>query len=142
MLYTAPTALLRTLEGHAGFVCSVAVADGTIVSGSWDVTVRVWRLSDGALLRTLEGHAYAVQSVAVACALNTSCGCEIRGRTRGRGAAKAHQDFARAKALATYHRAEATNYGTKAAAATSCAISVLTVLTDRTSTRGRRGQTG
>ena len=41
------------------------VGDHTIVSGSADNTVRVWRLSDGALLRTLEGHSSFVYSVAV-----------------------------------------------------------------------------
>jgi WD40 repeat protein len=36
-----------------------------IVSGSWDNTVRVWRLADGAAVRTLEGHTSIVFSVAV-----------------------------------------------------------------------------
>ena len=37
---------------------SMAVCPGgaTIVSGSDDKTLRVWRAADGALLRTLEGH--------------------------------------------------------------------------------------
>ena len=33
----------------------------TIVSGSDDTTVRVWRSADGALLYTLEGHTAAVR---------------------------------------------------------------------------------
>ena len=66
MLYTKGIALLRTLEGHTHYVYSVAVAgDHTIVSGSYDRTVRVWRLSDGELLRTLKGHTDDVLSVAV-----------------------------------------------------------------------------
>ncbi|HXF85589.1 MAG TPA: hypothetical protein VNK49_09385, partial [Anaerolineales bacterium] len=58
--------LLRTLEGHAGEVLSVAFSpDGQILaSGSWDYTVRLWRTSDGTLLRTLEGHVGPVRSVA------------------------------------------------------------------------------
>ena len=66
MLNTQGIALLRTLKGHTSLVVSVAVAgDHTIVSGSGDNTVRVWRLSDGELLRTLEGHTDSVISVAV-----------------------------------------------------------------------------
>ena len=60
-------AAVRTLEGHTNGVYSVAVSpDGQhIVSGSWDNTVRVWRLADGAAVRTLEGHTSIVFSVAV-----------------------------------------------------------------------------
>ena len=36
----------------------------TLASGSWDETVRLWRVSDGSLLRTLEGHTGPVWSVA------------------------------------------------------------------------------
>ncbi|MBI4910160.1 MAG: TIR domain-containing protein [Acidobacteria bacterium] len=59
--------LIRTLEGHAGGVRSVAVsADGaTVYSGSADNTVKVWEAHTGRLLRTLEGHAREVTSVAV-----------------------------------------------------------------------------
>jgi len=60
-------ALVRIMEGHKGDVYSVAVSpDGkTIVSGSWDHTVRMWDAQTGAPLRTLQGHEDRVSSVAV-----------------------------------------------------------------------------
>ena len=47
-----PGELLNTLEGHTGLVMSVCVtADGeTVVSGSYDKTVRLWRRSTGVYL--------------------------------------------------------------------------------------------
>jgi WD40 repeat protein len=57
---------VRTLSGHTGNVYSVAVtADGRIVSGSDDHTVRVWDLATGKLVRILTGHTGAVYSVVV-----------------------------------------------------------------------------
>ena len=58
--------LINTLEGHTSSVRSVAFSpDGaTLVSGSTDNTIRIWRLSDGQLLDTLEGHTSYVLSVA------------------------------------------------------------------------------
>jgi WD40 repeat protein/tetratricopeptide (TPR) repeat protein len=58
--------LLRTLEGHAGWVRRVAFSpDGaTLASGSDDNTVRLWRADDGVLLHTLREHASDVYSVA------------------------------------------------------------------------------
>ena len=55
-----------TLVGHTNPVHGVAFSpDGqTLASGSWDNTVRLWRVSDGILLRTLEGHTDPVLSVA------------------------------------------------------------------------------
>ncbi|WP_414734144.1 WD40 repeat domain-containing protein, partial [Crocosphaera watsonii] len=41
-------------------------ADGkTVVSGSWDDTIKVWNLATGQLLRTLEGHSRRVFSVGI-----------------------------------------------------------------------------
>ena len=50
--------LIRTFEGHRGYVNSVAFSpDGTkIVSGSDDSTIKVWNTSSGDLIQTLEGH--------------------------------------------------------------------------------------
>ncbi|KAG9236930.1 hypothetical protein BJ875DRAFT_503024 [Amylocarpus encephaloides] len=60
------SAALQTLEGHSGRVTSVAFSpDGTqVVSGSGDMTVRLWDAVTGAPLQTLEGHFGEVTSVA------------------------------------------------------------------------------
>jgi hypothetical protein len=59
--------LLLTLTGHADTVVSVAISpEGqTLVSGSGDMTIKVWELSTGKLMRTLTGHAAEVWSVAI-----------------------------------------------------------------------------
>lgn len=51
-----------TLVGHGSNVCALAVGqDGTVVSGSWDGTAKLWK--DGTCLHTLEGHEGAVWAV-------------------------------------------------------------------------------
>ena len=65
--WVASVELLRTLAGHGERVCSVAVAfDGTLVTGSWDRTVKLWDPNTGKCFRTLEGHSNGVCSVAIA----------------------------------------------------------------------------
>ena len=65
---TAAPAL--TLVGHTGNVCTLATtvdaATGhpLLVSGSWDMTARVWDLATAQTLRTLGGHTMAVWAVA------------------------------------------------------------------------------
>ena len=58
---------LHTLEGHRGWINSVAILpDGSRgLSGSDDTTVRLWNLETGECLRTLEGHAGRVNAVAL-----------------------------------------------------------------------------
>ena len=53
------------LEGHTNSVSSVSFSpDGqTLVSGSWDKTVRVWDVNTGRHLRTLTGHTNRVTYV-------------------------------------------------------------------------------
>ncbi|HEX2066138.1 MAG TPA: hypothetical protein VHI93_04925, partial [Candidatus Thermoplasmatota archaeon] len=55
-----------TLKGHASHVYGVAFSpDGKrIVSGSGDMTVRVWDAITGGEAHTLRGHTGSVQSVA------------------------------------------------------------------------------
>ena len=62
-----PGQVLRMRTVHTGDVWSVAVTpDGQyIVSGSYDDTVRLWRVEDGRLVRTMSGHTRDVQTVAV-----------------------------------------------------------------------------
>jgi WD40 repeat protein len=60
------SACLQTLEGHSGYVTSVAFShDSTwLASASGDRTVKMWDASSGTCLHTLEGHSSAVSSVA------------------------------------------------------------------------------
>jgi WD40 repeat protein/tRNA A-37 threonylcarbamoyl transferase component Bud32 len=57
--------LLRTFEGHTNGVYSVSFSpDGqTLASGSYDKTIRLWQVNDGALLRIIKGHTDGVYSV-------------------------------------------------------------------------------
>ncbi|MEE0268135.1 MAG: TIR domain-containing protein [Bacteroidales bacterium] len=57
---------LKTLEGHYGYVYSVAYSpDGRrIISGSSDETIKIWDANTGQYLKTLEGHLDGVTSVA------------------------------------------------------------------------------
>ena len=59
--------LVRTLEGHTGWVRAVAVTpDGRFaVSASGDRTLKVWDIEKGETVRTLEGHTGSVSAVAV-----------------------------------------------------------------------------
>jgi WD40 repeat protein len=65
--FTAPSGPLKaTLEGHSGDVRCVAVLpDGRVMSGSRDMTLRVWDASSGACERVLEGHSGGVLCVAL-----------------------------------------------------------------------------
>ncbi|KAF3934332.1 hypothetical protein ABW19_dt0210025 [Dactylella cylindrospora] len=64
----ATGALLQTLEGHTGWVHSVAFSFNgnipTLASASWDSTIRLWNAASGILLQTLKGHKEGVTSVA------------------------------------------------------------------------------
>lgn len=54
---------VRTLIGHQQSVRAIAAHGDTLVSGSYDATVRVWKISTGELLHRLQGHSMKVYSV-------------------------------------------------------------------------------
>lgn len=58
--------LLMTIDAHDGMVAEIAFSpDGdTLVSASWDGTVKLWRVADGAHIETLVTHQNRVQRVA------------------------------------------------------------------------------
>ncbi|KAF9025616.1 SCF ubiquitin ligase complex subunit cdc4 [Haplosporangium bisporale] len=55
--------LLHTLVGHSQSVRALAAEGSTLVSGSYDCSVRVWNLCTGALVHRLQGHTQKVYSV-------------------------------------------------------------------------------
>ncbi|BFZ54759.1 SCF ubiquitin ligase complex subunit cdc4 [Savitreella phatthalungensis] len=55
--------LIRTLTGHTQSVRAIAANEDILVSGSYDHSVRVWRISTGAKLWRLSGHNQKVYSV-------------------------------------------------------------------------------
>lgn len=54
---------LRVLQGHHNSVRAIAAHGDTLVSGSYDCTVRVWKISNGELIHRLSGHSQKVYSV-------------------------------------------------------------------------------
>ncbi|KAI5304719.1 hypothetical protein KEM55_009307, partial [Ascosphaera atra] len=54
---------IRTLTGHQHSVRALAARGDTLVSGSYDCTVRVWQISTGQCLHRLTGHTLKVYSV-------------------------------------------------------------------------------
>lgn len=54
---------LRVLTGHSNSVRAIAAHGDTLVSGSYDFTVRVWKISTGDMVHRLSGHTSKVYSV-------------------------------------------------------------------------------
>lgn len=54
---------IRILTGHTHSVRAIAAHADTLVSGSYDTNVRVWRISTGEELHVLQGHTQKVYSV-------------------------------------------------------------------------------
>ncbi|PMD41499.1 WD40 repeat-like protein [Hyaloscypha variabilis F] len=54
---------VRVLTGHLHSVRAIAAHQDTLVSGSYDNTVRVWKISTGETVWRLQGHAAKVYSV-------------------------------------------------------------------------------
>ncbi|KAI1880498.1 hypothetical protein JX265_000738 [Neoarthrinium moseri] len=61
---------IRTLHGHAHSVRAIAAHADTLVSGSYDNTVRVWKISTGETVHVLQGHTQKVYSVVLDTARN------------------------------------------------------------------------
>ncbi|KAI1494925.1 WD40-repeat-containing domain protein [Biscogniauxia mediterranea] len=61
---------IRTLQGHSHSVRAIAAHADTLVSGSYDNTVRVWRISTGETVHVLQGHSQKVYSVVLDVARN------------------------------------------------------------------------
>ncbi|KAI8603268.1 hypothetical protein EDD21DRAFT_424762 [Dissophora ornata] len=55
--------LLHTLSGHTQSVRALAAEGSTLVSGSYDCSVRVWNICTGTLVHRLLGHTQKVYSV-------------------------------------------------------------------------------
>ncbi|KFY83090.1 hypothetical protein V498_08303 [Pseudogymnoascus sp. VKM F-4517 (FW-2822)] len=54
---------VRTLQGHTSSVRAIAAHEDTLVSGSYDSSVRVWKISTGESVHQLRGHIQKVYSV-------------------------------------------------------------------------------
>jgi len=54
---------VRALTGHHHSVRAIAAHGDTLVSGSYDFTVRVWKISTGETVHRLQGHTQKVYSV-------------------------------------------------------------------------------
>ncbi|KAK8172170.1 WD40-repeat-containing domain protein [Phyllosticta citrichinensis] len=54
---------IRALSGHHHSVRAIAAHGDTLVSGSYDTSVRVWKISTGEVLHRLNGHTQKVYSV-------------------------------------------------------------------------------
>lgn len=54
---------VRVLSGHQHSVRAIAAHADTLVSGSYDCTVRVWKISTGETVHRLQGHTQKVYSV-------------------------------------------------------------------------------
>ncbi|RAH74803.1 F-box/WD repeat-containing protein [Aspergillus aculeatinus CBS 121060] len=54
---------VRVLTGHQHSVRAIAAHGDTLVSGSYDFTVRVWKTSTGEVVHRLQGHTQKVYSV-------------------------------------------------------------------------------
>ncbi|NJS41979.1 hypothetical protein HC766_06885 [Candidatus Gracilibacteria bacterium] len=54
------------MEGHTQAIRSIAFSpdNQTLVSGSWDCTIRLWEISTGQCFKILRGHTDPVAAVA------------------------------------------------------------------------------
>jgi len=57
--------IFAILKGHTDNILDLAIADGKIVSSSYD-TIRIWDLNSGRFIKFLEGHANNIFALAIA----------------------------------------------------------------------------
>jgi WD40 repeat protein len=62
-LFTSET--LLTLTGHSDSVRACAIQNNRAITGSFDMTARVWNLTDGQLICRLSGHYWFILDVAL-----------------------------------------------------------------------------
>ena len=56
---------IHTLQGHKGWVSALAqLTDGTLASGSYDKTIKIWNPQTGVCIHTLKGHTGIVRTLA------------------------------------------------------------------------------
>ncbi|EKM61853.1 uncharacterized protein PHACADRAFT_169266 [Phanerochaete carnosa HHB-10118-sp] len=70
------------LKGHDGAVRALAAQGRTLVSGSYDYTVRVWDIISGTCRWVLEGHTHKVYSVVLDIHRNFACSGSMDGTVR------------------------------------------------------------
>ncbi|KAF9495817.1 WD40 repeat-like protein [Pleurotus eryngii] len=70
------------LEGHTLAVRALAARGRTLVSGSYDCTVRIWDIITGACKWVLEGHTQKVYSVVLDPSRNQACSGSMDGTVR------------------------------------------------------------
>ncbi|KAF8323591.1 WD40-repeat-containing domain protein [Cantharellus anzutake] len=73
---------IRLLEGHTHAVRALAAHGRTLVSGSYDATVRVWDIITGDCKFTLTGHTQKVYSVVLDSIRNQVCSGSMDGSVR------------------------------------------------------------
>jgi len=56
----------KTLKGHRGKILTPIIANGDLVSGSYDQTIKIWDLESGECKKTLIGHSGAISCLITA----------------------------------------------------------------------------
>ncbi len=55
---------MQTLEGHTNAVECIQILSGNkIISGSWDLTIRIWCLNTNSCIQTINAHLDAVYEI-------------------------------------------------------------------------------
>jgi WD40 repeat protein len=60
-----PIHCVQTLQGHANTIGCLVVDGDSIISGSWDNTIKIWDKNTGNCIQTLQGHTAPIQCLVV-----------------------------------------------------------------------------